>query len=481
MLPPADPPAEAILRLARRFVNSLAGRIIFLLLGFLVLAELLAFLPTMGAYQRTWLEERVNAAQIAALAVEAAPPQAEIAKGLKRELLENAGVRVVALKRGQERVLRLDEGVPANAPLRVIDLRTRGFLPDVTSAIATLFAPKGLLLQVRATPRFETGEFIEIVFPARALREDLRERARRVVGETLFLFLSVGGLLFVALFYLFVRPMRRVTKAVEAFRDRPEDASIAIRPSNRKDEIGRAEQALATMEHSVRNALRQQGRLAALGAAVAKIAHDLRASLATAQLVTERLAASADPTVRQAAPRLERAISRAAALAESALRYGKADEPEPDLRPLNVQSALSEAADDALFGFADVAFINQVPGALMSAADAELVHRILVNLIRNAAQAMAGRPDARITGNAHAGEGGKVQIYITDNGPGITDAVRQRLFEPFASGKRDGGAGLGLAIARELARAQGGDLALTANSAEGAVFRLTLRAEPPTD
>lgn len=476
---PREPLITIIARLGRRFMNSLAGRVSFLLLGFLVLAELLAFAPSIASFQRQWLEERVNAAQIAALALEAAPQDEPIALDLKRELLEKAGVRLIALKRGEERVLRLAQDLPPNTILRDVDLRNRNFFLDASSAFATLTGRGDRLLQVRAAPRIETGEFIEIVLPESALRADLRRHAVRMVGETLFLFATVGGLLFVALFFLFVLPMRRFTKAVEAFRNHPEDASIAIRPTKRTDEIGRAEKALAAMEESVRTSLRQQGRLAALGAAVAKIAHDLRASLATAQLVTERLAASEDPKVRQAAPRLERAIARAAALAEAALRYGKADEPEPDLRLLNVQAALSEAGDDAFSGFAQVAFINQAPGGLFAAGDGELLHRILVNLMRNAAQAMTGREQARVTASARA-DAAMVHIDIADNGPGIPQNIRDRIFEPFASGKPNGGgAGLGLAIARELAQAQGGDLALVVTGPEGTVFRITLRAALP--
>ncbi|MEJ0023179.1 MAG: hypothetical protein WDN76_06875 [Alphaproteobacteria bacterium] len=136
--------------------------------------------------------------------------------------------------------------------------------------------------------------------------------------------LMFSWLIYLTLNAALVRPMRRLTAHIEQFSQSPEDVSRAIKPSGREDEIGRAEDALATLEGKVRGALRQRARLAGLGGAVAKLAHDLRNSIATAQLVTERLSESDDPQVRKTAPRLERVIARAGGLAEAAMRYGRA-------------------------------------------------------------------------------------------------------------------------------------------------------------
>src|SRR5207245_9753529 len=99
------------------------------------------------------------------------------------------------------------------------------------------------------------------------------------------------------------------------FREDPEDASRVIAAGGRRDEIGVAERELAVLQRTVRQALEQRARLAALGTAVTKINHDLRNILATARLVTDGLAASAAPERRRVAPRPSGAISRAAALA----------------------------------------------------------------------------------------------------------------------------------------------------------------------
>jgi signal transduction histidine kinase len=344
------------------------------------------------------------------------------------------------------------------------------------SALQALFGPPGRLLRVLARPRFESGEFIEIVIAEAPLKRDMRVYAIRVLALSIITSVFTAWLVYLTLNAQLVRPMRRLTTHIERFRDRPEDVSNDIRPSGRQDEIGRAESALAAMELQVRNALRQRERLAGLGAAVAKLAHDMRNSLATAQLVSERLAASDDPKVRQTAPRLERVIARAGGLAEAALRYGRADEPAPLLQRVPLAHALEEAAADALAPFPGAAWRPDVASETMVFADAEHLHRIFVNLIRNAAQVSqcAGKP-VRVAARAHA-EGETLTIEFADAGPGVSDQARARLFEPFAAAGRNGGAGLGLAIARELARAMGGEVALVSSSGEGAVFAVNLRS-----
>lgn len=460
------------------FTRSLSARLLGFTIAFVLLAEILIFGPSLGAYYRTWLQERVNAAQIAALALEAAP-EAGVTEELRRELLENAQVSRVALKRDGARELRLDASAPETPAhtIRTIDLRDAMMAGTIFSAFETLVGAPGAELRVLAQPRFETGEFIEIVIAEAPLQRDLRAYAWRILASSLVMSLIVGALLFVTLHAVFVRPMRRLTAQIERFRRHPEDVSAAIAPSARADEIGRAERALADMETHVRTALRQRERLAGLGAAVAKLAHDLRNSLATASLVTERLAESDDPRVRQTAPRLVRALARAGNLAEAALRYGRAEEPAPHLEFVRLADALDEAASEALDGRADVRWLNNTPADLMVNVDAEHVHRIFANLMRNAAQALGAKGGA-IEARVARREGGLVVIELADNGPGLPEAVRSRLFEPFAAGAGHGGAGLGLSIARELARGMGGDLTLASSSASGAVFAITLRTQP---
>ena len=94
---------------------------------------------------------------------------------------------------------------------------------------------------------------------------------------------------------LIVRPIGRVVEHMTAYRDDPEDASRIIAPESGARELREAETALHDLEVRLTAALRQKERLAGLGAAVAKISHDLRNLLTTAQLMADRIEASARP------------------------------------------------------------------------------------------------------------------------------------------------------------------------------------------
>jgi signal transduction histidine kinase len=472
----------------RRFIASLAGRLLVLAILFVLLAEVMIFAPSLTDHYLSLLRERVNASQTAVLALEAAPPGG-LTEDLTTEILRSAGVKLVALKRGDERVLRLSQSLPLDAADRIttVDLRNPPGLADIAAGFTTLTAPPGRLIRVLAAPRYESGEFIEVVMDEAPLQSALRDEAREIFLVSLFISLMVGAMIYVTLIFAIVRPVRRLTAGMERFAERPLDASAGYIASGRGDEIGRAEAALADMETQVRAILRQKERLAGLGSAVAKIAHDLRSSLASAQLIADRLSASGEAQAQKLAPRLERAIERATRLAESALRYGRGEAASVAIGPLAVRPAIEDAISEALTGLDGVTATIDAPAALAAYADAENTHRIMVNLVRNAAQAILGaKPSGAVKVQALAKETA-VLVRVIDDGPGVPDHIRAKLFEPFATGRptqsgKDGGTGLGLAIARELARMQGGDLALERSTQGlGAVFILTLPARAPAE
>lgn len=473
----SQPPAGPLARL-RAFLESLAGRLLMLTVVTVLLVEAFIFAPAIAAFHESWLRERMNLAQVAALALEGSPDY-EIAETLEYELLTNAEVQRAALQRDGERVLLLESlAQPDASHMVVYDYRRARGSQRFGWAMQTLFAPPGRVLRVMARPRFESGEFIEIVLNEAPLKRAMYDFSGRFIRVSMMILIVAGALIYLALTAMFVRPMESLTRAIERFRDKPEDVSIAFPRSARADEIGRAQRAAADMAEQVRNALRQNERLAALGAAVARIGHDLRNMLSTAQLVAERLAQSEDPAVRQLAPRLERTIDRAAGLAASTLKYGRADEAPPVLQRVAVVEAAEEAAADALIGFGGVEYKPMIEAGLGCRADPDHLHRVLVNLIRNAGKAMKehNRKDKVLLIRAARVEG-RCEIEVIDHGPGVPKQLLSRLFEPFVSAAPEaGGAGLGLAIARELTRAMGGELELTRTGAEGTTFLITLPA-----
>ncbi|MBL8531822.1 MAG: HAMP domain-containing histidine kinase [Hyphomonadaceae bacterium] len=477
--PPAPPsPLHRLWRRGRDFIDSLAGRLLALTVLVVVAGEAFVFAPALSSFHENWLRERMNLAQIAALALEVSP-DLPIADSLQWELLSNAEVQRVALQREGERVLLLEAANPS-APETLItyDYTRATAMQRFGWAFETFFAPPGRVLRVLAQPRFESGDFIEIVLSEQPLRNAMHQFAARFALISTMILVAAAALVYGALTLLFVGPMRDLTQAIERFRDRPEDVSIAFPRSPRSDEIGRAQRAAADMAEQVRNALRQRERLAALGAAVARIGHDLRNMLSTAQLVADRLSRSEDPDVRRSASRLERTIDRAAGLAASTLKYGRADEKAPELQRVDIAAMAEEAAADALVGFDMIDCRLDIEPGLAAIADPEHLTRILGNLVRNAAQAMQHhtRRDKLLLIRALRIEG-RCEIEVIDHGPGVRESLRERLFEPFVSAAPEaGGTGLGLAIARELTRAMGGELTLKRTGAEGATFRIELPA-----
>lgn len=465
-------------RRTREFLDSLAGRLLALTALAVVTGEILVFAPALAGFHEGWLRERINLAQIAAIALEVSP-DLNITETLEYDLLENAGVQRVAIQRAGERILLLEApNAPTDEQLVLYDYSRASAWRRFRYAVETFFAPDGRTLRVLSRPRFESGEFVEIVLDEAPLKTAVYRFAERFARVSMLILMAAGVLIYFTLSAAFVRPMRELTEAIERFRDRPEDVSIAFPRSRRGDEIGRAQRAAADMAEQVRNSLKQNERLAALGAAVARIGHDLRNMLSTAQLVADRMSHSEDPAVRQLAPRLERTIDRAAGLAASTLKYGRVDEAPPVLKRVDVAEAVEEAVAESLIGFADVEHRADIEPKLACIADPDHLHRILGNLIRNAAQAMAdhARREKTLTIRAARIEG-RCEIEVIDHGPGVRESLRARLFEPFVSAAPEaGGTGLGLAIARELTRAMGGELELTRTGAAGATFRITLPA-----
>lgn len=478
-LPETSPPtALGLWRRMQTFASSLAGRLLAITVATVLAGEALVFAPALATFHENWLTERMNLSQVAALALEVSP-DIEIAESLEYELLTNAGVQRAALEREGERVLLLeDPGAVPSGPLVTYDYTEASGTQRFLWAFESFFAGDGRMLRVLAKPRFENGEFIEIVLTEAPLKEAMGDFASDFIRTSMLILIAAGALIYISLTIAFVGPMHDLTEAIERFRDRPEDVSIAFPRSQRQDEIGRAQRAAADMAEQVRNALRQKERLAALGAAVARIGHDLRNMLSTAQLIADRLGKSGDEEVRRLAPRLERTIERAAGLATSTLKYGRADERAPELQRVDVAIMCADAAADALVGFEDVHYREDIEPGLSCIADPEHMHRILVNLMRNAAQSMLAQDQADKPLLVRATRvGGRCDIDVIDRGPGVRENLRARLFEPFVSAAPEaGGTGLGLAIARELTRAMGGELTLARTGAEGSTFKIELPA-----
>jgi signal transduction histidine kinase len=458
---------------------GLSGKLLILTVLFVLVAEILIYVPAVANFRNTWLDDRLAAGRTAALVLEAAP-SGMVPEALVRELLDSTGAQAVALKTGPaRRLLAASEETPQVDV--TIDMRDQPIFRSIPEAFATLFAREGRTMRVMGTAR-RAGDFVEIVMDETPLKRAMLGFSQTILAVSLFISALTAALVYLTLHLMFVRPMRRLTDTMIAFRENPEDLSQAIVPTGRKDEVGVAEYELQTMQHSLHDMLAQKSRLAALGLAVSKINHDLRNLLASAQLFSDRLANVPDPTVQKFAPKMIQALDRAIAFCQSTLSYGRAHEAAPQRRMVDLAQLAEEVRDTiGLGGEARIAFVTAVERDMTVDADADQLFRVMLNLVRNAHQALdarapndPGRDQIRIVGRR---EGAVAVVEISDTGPGVPERARQHLFEAFQGSTRPGGTGLGLAIASELIRAHGGTVTL-ADGTVGATFRIAIPDRP---
>jgi signal transduction histidine kinase len=189
--------------------------------------------------------------------------------------------------------------------------------------------------------------------------------------------------------------------------------------------------------------------------------------------------------VQRFAPKLMRSLERAIAFCQSTLSYGRAQEAAPDRRVVAVEPVVNEVRESLGLGAdganVSVTWLSAIERGLTIDADPDQMFRVLLNLARNAMQALEGRETGDAATNqiriAGRREGAVTIIEMSDTGPGVPEKARQHLFQAFQGSVRDGGTGLGLAIAAELVRAHGGEIRLVEGTI-GATFRISIPDRP---
>ncbi len=464
-----------------KFFKTLSGRFLLLTVAFVMLAEVLIFVPSIARFRADYLISRLKDAQIASLAL--LTTDETIQPDLEKELLVNAGVFNVVLRRDEIRQLVLSSPIPA-AIHETYDLRMSGPWELIRDAAEILLDPVNRVIRVIGNPVQQGGILIEVTLETGPLRTAMLDYGVRILLLSALISAVTAVLLFISVQRMLVTPIRRVVRHMQTYAEAPEDARRIISPTSTVTELRAAEEALQSMQTQLTNSLRQKERLAQLGGAVAKISHDLRNILTTAQLFADRIESSGDPMVARAVPKLVGSISRAVNLCEATLTFGKAEEPPPRLERIGLARLAADVIEAEGLGPEGlgpepttsglVTCLVDVSPALTLRADSEQLFRVLSNLVRNAKQALeATGKDGTI--EISAGED-EVDwwIRVGDTGPGLPAKAREHLFAAFQGGARKGGTGLGLAIAAELVKGHGGRLDLVRSDSEGTEFMIRL-------
>ncbi|GAB5378204.1 MAG: HAMP domain-containing sensor histidine kinase [Acuticoccus sp.] len=468
-----DDPQKPFLR-APRF--GLGTKLLVLTVVFVMISEVLIFVPSIANYRKTWLEDAHRNASVAAAIIAETP---DVPEQLKMRLLMATDTIAIAHREGDRRRL-LAMAAPPPMVGSHVDLGNETTFDLITAAFDTLIDGNDRILRITAMPRGRSDE-VDVILDESALRSDMIVYSRNILLLSLAISMMTALCVYLALRWLFVRPVRRLAGAMADFAVDPEDEDRIISPSRRGDELGDAERSLAAMQHQLNGTISERRRLAELGLAVSKINHDLRNLLAAAQLFSDRLAVIPDPTVQRFVPKLVRALDRAVGYTSGVLAYGRAGEAPPQRRLIDVARLAWDVGEIlGLDSHPTIDFRVIVEDGMEIDADPDQLYRVLLNLCRNAMEALQSNShNAIVRRLAVAAErtGSVVRIVVSDTGPGVPERVRQRLFQPFQNGGRSGGTGLGLAIAAELVRAHGGSLVLL-ETGTGASFEITIPDRP---
>ncbi|HCM99323.1 MAG TPA: sensor histidine kinase, partial [Rhodobacter sp.] len=203
------------------FFRTLSGRLLLLVVAFVMLAEVLILVPSIARFRESYLMLRLEKAQIASLAL--LNNAGMIAPSLEQELLSNAGVYNVVLRRDEMRQLVLSSPLPE--PIFVTyDLRNSKPLILIKDAILAVLSQSPHIMRVIGTPVQDAGLLIEITLPTAPLRAAMLDYGLRVLGLSALISAVTAGLLFGAVRRLIVNPIRRVVDHIQAYSSAPEDS-----------------------------------------------------------------------------------------------------------------------------------------------------------------------------------------------------------------------------------------------------------------
>ena len=454
--------------------RGLSAKFLVLTILFVMLVEVLVLIPSVANYRWTWLTSRLDQVRAAQGIFLSAVGDEMLEMGL----LKAVNADSIVLRQGE-----MAQIIKTAGPLKAVDETVWedrfSVIGSITGAFDQLRNGGNRMIRIVSEPSELMNGRLEVVVNDSELQAGMLRYMRNIILISLLIAILTAILIYGTVRALLIRPIQRMTEAMLSFAAAPQSTALALKPSMRSDEVGLAERELADMQHQLSETLAQQRRLAELGLAVAKINHDMRNILASAQLVSDRLVDVDDPLVQRVAPRLIRAIDRAIGYSEGVMEYGRAGEAKPKLEPFELAGIVEETRG-LLLGENDrgVDFVCAVPDGFTVCADREHLLRVLLNLCRNAVQAMVESDSPRKCLTIAADETGRFNsITVSDTGPGLPDAVTRTLFAPFSHSTTKGGTGLGLSIARELVEAHGGAIAADSQLGQGTTFTIRLPTE----
>jgi signal transduction histidine kinase len=459
------------------FTRRLSGKLLIMTILFVMIAEILIFIPSSAVFRQNWLQERAEYAGLLTLAIEGVPNFMGT-EMLSDQFMKDTSVSMVAQKREGRSQLVLGMP-PTSSTVIVADLRTPDRLSNFIETCRAFFGTGEGYIRILSTPTVQGVDALEVLVPQAAFKKALADYCHNILLWSFAISILTGLMVYASLSQMIVKPIQKLAGGLAAFREDPRKRIGDGVKITREDEIGQLELEFVDMKEGVRTAFQQQERLATIGMAMAKINHDLRNVMTSAQLISDRLADDKEERVATMGARLVKAVERGVKLCEATLSFSQSVEELPDPKPVRLAGLVGEVAGDVMAEEGLVKFSNKVPTDMVVRADPDQIYRVFHNLFRNAIQAMGESEEKRLSVGA-MGMDDKACIEVMDTGPGLPKTALDNLFKAFTSSARKGGTGLGLTISRELARANGGNLLLKRTDENGTVFDVSLPLENPS-
>ena len=264
----------------------------------------------------------------------------------------------------------------------------------------------------------------------------------------------------------FINPLHDTVQAIHRFTDDPNNLMTMLIASDRADEIGFLQRELTRMQVMYRISLKQYQHLAALGAAVTKINHDLKGLLSTALLAGEQINKSVDPKTRKKIRLFVTIVERTIKLCEQLLSYVREEKKPTFITRVDLNILLkSLSADLRISAKGETKIRTQLQDTRPIQGNADNLYRAFRNIGQNAIEAKAQELTIR-----SKGDGKHVHVSFIDNGQGLSIEASKSLFKAFAHSSKAGGSGLGLSISQDLIKQHGGSLTLAKSGVKGTTF-----------
>lgn len=486
-------PADLYLYPPRRIPlrHRLSSKLLLLTILSVLIAEVIIFVPSVANKRQQWLNAVHKMVATSSLLLNDNNSGSPLSQKTQETLLRSSGTSAIIIHQGKQTKVLASVPQPTEVS-HFIDLTENNILHQFKDAISSLFFGGERMLQISG-PAGLNGETVDIIMNEAPLHSYLVKNARITAIVSLIISLIAASLIYRIIHAMLLQPVRNMHLNMIEFAQNPEDPSLNVPFTERKDELGVAQNHLAQIQAHLQQLFHKQKYLADLGLAVSKINHDMRNILASAQLMSDNLADTKDPVVRRFAPRLIRTLNRAIAYAETVITYGRTQEPPSERIRIALHPLVNDVAETLAIPEASrIEFRNLVPEDFYADIDQEQMVRVLTNLCRNSVQAMSADMNVlshpAIKGQAllhkdqksksltiTAGRIGSTAIIsVADTGPGLSKKARDNLFKAFHGSTRSDGTGLGLVIAQDLVRAHGGTIEFRDDYTEGAAFEIRI-------